>query len=65
MKLIKLISTKVRRRLDYECYADENFTDLFIVSRFIEAKAFCLFWVKINRYVIFLNEHNDPKGNEP
>jgi len=54
--IIKLISTKARRRLDYECYADENFTQLFIVSRFIEIKAFGLFWIKVNRYVLFFDE---------
>lgn len=51
MRLIKLISTKVRRRYDYDCYDMCN--GLIMTSRFIEVRAFGLFWVKVNRYVIY------------
>lgn len=54
MRLIKLISTKARRRLDYDCVVATSFGFRSImISRFIEVKAFGLFWLKINRYVIY------------
>lgn len=53
-RLIKLVSTKARRRIDYECYISFLEPDeLCMTSRFIELKAFGLFWVKIDRYVIY------------
>lgn len=56
MRLLKLISTKARRRVDYECYLGEISNELLMVSKLIEVKAFGLFFITVNRYVIFFNE---------
>ena len=51
LKLIKRISTKVRRRKDYDVDARHRGTYLYSwVGMRIDAKIFGIFWITVERY---------------